>query len=237
MSVWVEMWFIAIWKNLWKGHAPRERVSWNLSFTPLLRGRPVTLHVSVWVEIAVLLRIFLSTSSRSTWACELKWSCQSIYNTVVWSRSTWACELKFINTLVVTFLSSSRSTWACELKFLLIIDKDDANSHAPRERVSWNSHKRWFATTRQSHAPRERVSWNFQHLCQCRKRKSHAPRERVSWNVLSAILIGEIQVTLHVSVWVEIPVWTISWHLVSRHAPRERVSWNLHCRTVFPWIG
>ena len=33
-------------------HAPRERVSWNLQFLEILFRQRVTLHVSVWVEIA-----------------------------------------------------------------------------------------------------------------------------------------------------------------------------------------
>ena len=76
-------------------HAPRERVSWNLSFIIIVHFVPVTLHVSVWVEIntirnrgkrkpvtlhvSVWVEIWLFVTgrvvftSRSTWACELKW--------------------------------------------------------------------------------------------------------------------------------------------------------------------
>ena len=55
------------------GHAPRERVSWNSFVLRLPCYHLVTLHVSVWVEIAHCCAIRLCHwSSRSTWACELK---------------------------------------------------------------------------------------------------------------------------------------------------------------------
>ena len=71
------------WNALWQramqdtsSHAPRERVSWN---APLLLRRSrlcVTLHVSVWVEIALTLGAEMKPTSRSTWACELKLQCK-----------------------------------------------------------------------------------------------------------------------------------------------------------------
>ena len=122
---------------------------------------------------------------------------------------------------------------------------------------------------RQSHAPRERVSWNFFVLLILPLNHRHAPRERVSWNDKQIRDITADVVTLHVSVWVEIYhnfVWVVNiwsrstwacelksfkpqygldllwsrstwacelkWNLVSSafhkkcHAPRERVSWN-----------
>ena len=54
------------------------------------------------------------------------------------------------------------------------------------------------------HAPRERVSWNSVLIRKIVEHFSHAPRERVSWNFVCDVC-GEIyEVTLHVSVWVEI---------------------------------
>ena len=76
-------------------HAPRERVSWNTKrhqrMTKRITSRstwacelksvlyrlpdlykPVTLHVSVWVEIINWNKQQQKNSSRSTWACELK---------------------------------------------------------------------------------------------------------------------------------------------------------------------
>ena len=120
-------------------HAPRERVSWNL----LIRSQDnvilVTLHVSVWVEICWNLSSKYRKSSRSTWACELKCSHVRSNHSTLWSRSTWACELKFHSDFTTNEEIRSRSTWACELKCKGTGGVCRRNSHAPRERVSWNS--------------------------------------------------------------------------------------------------
>ena len=142
-------------------HAPRERVSWNvttIASQPLLL---VTLHVSVWVEM-------LST----------RWYFRPLYVTLhvsVWVEIRRSFHWKFH--------SESRSTWACELKsygspsYIRCIA-----CHAPRERVSWNMGFNNLFTFSPSHAPRERVSWN-EILFRLRSIKNrHAPRERVSWN-------------------------------------------------------
>ena len=76
-------------------HAPRERVSWNWKYHTYSFFAPVTLHVSVWVEI-------YNASSPLPLAA---------------SRSTWACELKFCGIIILCWNRPSRSTWACELKF------------------------------------------------------------------------------------------------------------------------
>ena len=52
VSVWVEIYAIGKINLYQRGHAPRERVSWNLQFLEILFRQRVTLHVSVWVEIA-----------------------------------------------------------------------------------------------------------------------------------------------------------------------------------------
>ena len=118
VSVWVEI--EKEYKSLMcsYSHAPRERVSWNCSILTSLWSCSVTLHVSVWVEISFR-----------------KWKQRTVS-----SRSTWACELKFSN--------------------------------------------RSFGIYTPSHAPRERVSWN-------ERRSQHQEN---------------MQVTLHVSVWVEITI-------------------------------
>ena len=98
-------------------HAPRERVSWNSDQRPLRRFHLVTLHVSVWVEIQTAKSGWLSaavTLHVSVWV-EIPASFVSCFN--AWSRSTWACELKWL-----------------VIKINIMI-----YSHAPRERVSWNS--------------------------------------------------------------------------------------------------
>ena len=50
VSVWVEI-FSRMPSILRPGHAPRERVSWNVDTCSAFLALGVTLHVSVWVEI------------------------------------------------------------------------------------------------------------------------------------------------------------------------------------------
>ena len=185
--------------------------------------------MSVWVEMYTVLLNCPLDRSRSTWACELKSPCGYNYFLPLLSRSTWACELKLPSwslswisppvTLHVSvwveifcfrspdFRHGSRSTWACELKFDAQLLRKKAICHAPRERVSWNDvlcdtarvtevtlHVSvWvempvllsFYQHAQRHAPRERVSWNLVYLMLYALCHSHAPRERVSWNFSS----------------------------------------------------
>ena len=91
-----------IWN--WYRHAPRERVSWNFSVSVEngLRNPSrstwacelkwqkcevehqqeiVTLHVSVWVEMACCLFCGNGWLSRSTWACELKCFASALLST------------------------------------------------------------------------------------------------------------------------------------------------------------
>ena len=128
-----------------RGHAPRERVSWNVfDYKYLVRG----------------------TTSRSTWACELKYVRLGNSHRSQSSRSTWACELKckFMYSFFIScrhaprervswnlrlprcnrWRTRSRSTWACELKWKVSHYKYYLwQGHAPRERVSWNNWFRW----------------------------------------------------------------------------------------------
>ena len=160
VSVWVEISTPLIVLGLAKCHAPRERVSWNLCLFSILPPTPVTLHVSVWVEMYKSVGRKRRYSSRSTWACELKFYIKKNLKWRWWSRSTWACELKLE---------------ICEKAAKIL-------GHAPRERVSWNVSDIDVESLKVGHAPRERVSWNEvavkHHISVC----SHAPRERVSWN-------------------------------------------------------
>ena len=145
----------------------------------------VTLHVSVWVEMSIQpSTIFAVSSSRSTWACELKWC------------STFAKKSNI----------RSRSTWACELKLKSILTAIKYSCHAPRERVSWNLQGHATASNWNCHAPRERVSWNLFYCSTLDFLFRHAPRERVSWNIGDIGFNVCTHVTLHVSVWVEILV-------------------------------
>ena len=191
--------------NNCSSHAPRERVSWNNISWALLRN---------------------STLSRSTWACELKSERSSFSGMVIASRSTWACELKS-QYLRCSFQAPrhaprERVSWNCDKLFWVF----RSVCHAPRERVSWNVCAFLTENFARSHAPRERVSWNSNSWRCYRYRIRHAPRERVSWNFQPTIhqriatsrstwacelksrisrspQVGR-QVTLHVSVWVEI---------------------------------
>ena len=133
------------------------------------------------------------------------------------------------------------------------------NSHAPRERVSWNFRRLLYcarfnvtlhvsvwveifksgilSTERESHAPRERVSWNADTVGMTKEQLSHAPRERVSWNVPYLHSPYFPFVTLHVSVWVEIKECFRAYMHFFCHAPRERVSQlSFQRRTYRYWI-
>ncbi len=160
-------------------------MSWNIRPLWLEKNIQVTLHVSVWVEIfchGIVFNGIIVTLHVSVWVEIIKTAEASEWHT---SRSTWACELKY-------FAYCTKVSWA---------------GHAPRERVSWNHprilHLRWAF----SHAPRERVSWNEKCGIYSRIEDSHAPRERVSWNKITVEnKVDTNEVTLHVSVWVEIAV-------------------------------
>ena len=122
--------------------------------------------------------------------------------------------------------SESRSTWACELKLFSVAASWVYDSHAPRERVSWNVVMAAATIQCNGHAPRERVSWNLRYLVATSILPCHAPRERVSWNKIPPSLRTQFAVTLHVSVWVEISTAIPVENNSAGHAPRERVSWN-----------
>ena len=100
-----------------KGHAPRERVSWNAFKQPYLLRRGVTLHVSVWVEIHHSVLLFYR-------------------HTVTLHVSVWV-EINGVGK--TSIIDRSRSTWACELKCPCGYPHTPLICHAPRERVSWNS--------------------------------------------------------------------------------------------------
>ena len=139
VSVWVEI----------RGKKIRIFIQW------------VTLHVSVWVEIVGIPYKNLVDSSRSTWACELKWSC------------------RFQTLAPPCHAPRERVSWNSRRAQQLFF----VHCHAPRERVSWNDIHRTNSIERiTSHAPRERVSWNFWRVDSVTEYAGHAPRERVSWN-------------------------------------------------------
>ena len=196
-----------------EGHAPRERVSWNVNICKICKYSIVTLHVSVWVEIYKF-----------------------------WNFST---------------LCMSRSTWACELKCKNQKQNVSAERHAPRERVSWNARFGCTHPHRSRHAPRERVSWNCTscniHFSSGRSRSTWACElkwnylqflHRLKWSrstwacelkFLKQVRKAKIvQVTLHVSVWVEI---CLCWLL--QVLPPSRSTWacELKCKNMENIIG
>ena len=165
-------------------HAPRERVSWNRCYlaADCLRWRHAPRERVSWNERSAAIVDF-QPWSRSTWACELKLSVSSadrLYIRVTLHVSVWV-EMMIAGRFSTSV--SSRSTWACELKYTNCV----------------------LALCVYRHAPRERVSWNYQHFPQKYLNVCHAPRERVSWNRLLQRGNRNAVVTLHVSVWVEIP--------------------------------
>ena len=127
------------------------------------------------------------------------------------------------------YFDLSRSTWACELKCFLYCLELNSNSHAPRERVSWNSDILIVSCMPRSHAPRERVSWNSKFITLL-PRPPQVTLHVSVWVEMMIIQTNSWQdiVTLHVSVWVEICCHFNRLSAPCRHAPRERVSWN--CR-------
>ena len=80
---------------LFNSHAPRERVSWNDFIGVLQIFFCVTLHVSVWVEmdkVDILRTTLQVTLHVSVWV-EITYTRLTVKQRR--SRSTWACELKF----------------------------------------------------------------------------------------------------------------------------------------------
>ena len=165
-------------------HAPRERVSWNMLIACLLCAFIVTLHVSVWVEIALNYISSQNIQSRSTWACELKlpsWSLSWISpRHAPRERVSWNFCFGHSRQTISRHAPRERVSWNV-LSAILI---GEIQCHAPRERVSWNNPDTVNNKIGRSHAPRERVSWNFSASGKLTCIRCHAPRERVSWNAL-----------------------------------------------------
>ena len=143
VSVWVEMDKYLFIRAEQKGHAPRERVSWNCRFCQIEYLKQVTLHVSVWVEMGLPLYsswYTVVTLHVSVWVeiGSLHTLSRKVLVTLhvsVWVEICLSCV--FLN------LNESRSTWACELKcYQLQRYQEQQSRHAPRERVSWNCKKK-----------------------------------------------------------------------------------------------
>ena len=138
MSVWVEM---SMFGSFLGFQSVTLHVSVWVEICELSRRREgihVTLHVSVWVEIAVdeYKTVFWAVTLHVSVWVEINHS--TLWKLSTLSRSTWACELKFLAPLVpFPFCSHApreRVSWNFRwMEYLL-----STNRHAPRERVSWN---------------------------------------------------------------------------------------------------
>ena len=149
-------------------------------------------------------RIF-TRMSRSTWACELKCHIEFTDEKLLKShapreRVSWNLDILAMKSVYSVTLHVS--VWVEIVSVSIVVISE--SGHAPRERVSWNTKCIARLTRERSHAPRERVSWNNPSINDIRNYQSHAPRERVSWNDDKTNKKNCNNVTLHVSVWVEI---------------------------------
>ena len=184
MSVWVEISPRYANLSISDRHAPRERVSWNFTFRNCeittadvtlhvsvwveialeysdSRGQTVTLHVSVWVEMSVVLCLYLKLQShapreRVSWNWKILPRKQNPLVTL--HVSVW---VEIFDKLYKATPDESRSTWACELKSC--------------------------GTSRSKQVVQSRSTW----ACE------------LKW-LTSARCFHQKTVTLHVSVWVEI---------------------------------
>ena len=185
----------------------------------------VTLHVSVWVEMIEIRSHVILATSRSTWACELKFNVR--WNYVIVSshapreRVSW--NLNILSALQGHCVTLHVSVWvemttwknwqtfsAVTLHVSVWVEMIEIRSHVilATSRSTWacelKFNVRWNYVIVSSHAPRERVSWNLNILSAL---QGHCVTLHVSvWVEITApdILTDSWEVTLHVSVWVEI---------------------------------
>ena len=176
----------------------------STSTMPAISMIPVTLHVSVWVEIRYDKKKVPNatvTLHVSVWVEIYQNFIRVINICVTLHVSVWV-EIKFKTLGAKRY--ASRSTWACELKLKNSATQAEPIGHAPRERVSWNV-RTWKTPLTQEVTLHVSV-W-------------------VEMKIFTIFTPAEM-VTLHVSVWVEICPFSQCFASASRHAPRERVSWN-----------
>ena len=167
----------------------------------------VTLHVSVWVEIPFTHNNTIRPMSRSTWACELKYSVilkkhipmrsHAPRERVSWNAydlakgkfeesvtlhvSVW---VEIHNTVCVhnrRGVTLHVSVWVEITNTLLEHIHITVTLHVSVwVEIVFNCD---FKLVYYRHAPRERVSWNASSLIVQNASIRHAPRERVSWNI------------------------------------------------------
>ena len=186
--------------------------------------------------------------SRSTWACELK-------SPIYWQFNyTWLVTLhvsvwvEIFGIYISLSKNSSRSTWACELKFADHFIGNFIQSHAPRERVSWNRTVRrhtyvvlrvtlhvsvWveiWDLTICSHFPQSRSTWACELKWNFVSSAFHKKSSRSTWACELKLNRSHTfrRVDVSRSTWAcelkfrRLDILTSD----ERHAPRERVSWN-----------
>ena len=187
--------------------------------------------------------------SRSTWACELKCLGMCLLLLLIQSRSTWACELKWLCTLwwicsgshaprervswngyvgevnarqIVTLHVSvwvemwlwlwqlfdvmSRSTWACELKFDIFISL----TYFKQSRSTWACELKWNLVSSAFQRKLSRSTW----ACELKSR-----------GIQHFATLKDV--TLHVSVWVE-----ISTPLIVLGLAKSRSTWACELKSL-----
>ena len=142
--------------SLDKSHAPRERVSWNCQRNLQFHQRPVTLHVSVWVEMILITALGLFFCGHAPR-----------------ERVSW-------NPMNVPIRDSTAVTLHVSV-WVEIIDKNHStnlvNRHAPRERVSWNCCLDWDRT-----APSvSRSTWACELKCRTYSQNKKTFQSRSTW--------------------------------------------------------
>ena len=141
-------------------HAPRERVSWNFLNTSFWREKCVTLHVSVWVEIEFEIKhinLPLVTLHVSVWVEMIAIRSLSHFSMVTLHVSVWV-EMPWLEYIFLTLVVTLHVSVWVEIVWR------HRGWRGWLSRSTWACELKWWNASRTvkiwSHAPRERVSWN-----------------------------------------------------------------------------
>ena len=136
-------------------HAPRERVSWNSDKIMCIHLLFVTLHVSVWVEIREMRSKTIEaivTLHVSVWV-EITPFLDFVGRfSVTLHVSVW---VEIESPKKMWWWLQSRSTWACELKYLKI----PHYNHQHRSRSTWACELKYFTLFNVYNSPKSRSTW------------------------------------------------------------------------------
>ena len=185
-STWAcELKFVKICKYGWGIPVTLHVSVWvEIDFEPYTTAQLyVTLHVSVWVEInkfCIFLGIISVTLHVSVWVeitrdCKMRIRCTVTLHVSVW--------VEIINQLTNVIINVwSRSTWACELKY----HNGRIWTCKIKSRSTWACELKLLSEYSKANVNSSRSTW----ACELKFDKSdsfindtsHAPRERVSWN-------------------------------------------------------